>query len=240
LSVDPECAKIISSCRAFSGSGIKSIFIQSQLGGNFQLLRLIRNLAQSHPGSVAGFDEEIVQAFFANKKRMDAMAEIMAIASRLKMTPDRAKFFSQFPGLLSLIYGLLRGQFHQQFRLESVVFLSSILLLCEQVPQVDLVKMIADILSGNRNDPDIQGQCLFALSRLIYVPQLRDQVFKPAMLEGILELSSSKVVAVRTIANLILDAGATFSPKIRNCLKGPRFDRFNRDWLVVAERGLNS
>jgi hypothetical protein len=195
-------------------------------------LRLVRNLSEAQPGLITGFDDDIVNACFANKKRIEILTEIMAIASRLKMTVERANFFAQFAGFLPLIYGFLKvPSVPQQFRVESIVFLSSVLLLCEQVPQVDLVKMIVDLLAANRSDPDVQAQCLFALSKLAYIPELRDQVFRPAVLDGVLELASSRNAAVKAMADLILEAGAMLNPNIRESLKGPRFDCFNREWL---------
>jgi hypothetical protein len=205
------------------------------------LFSFIRGLAETSSTLIAGFDDQIVAACLTAKRSTDVLSDILAVASRIKMSPERARFFTQAPGFVQFLCRFAQNQsISEHALLDAVILLTSLVLFQEETMKLnfDLVALTARIFLANRTDIDIQGQALFVFARLTSRPEMRDQIFRnQALLGGIVDASSSTDAGVRAAANLILDAGSSFSPEIRDYLKGPRFDRFNSDWIqAIADK----
>jgi hypothetical protein len=238
LSNDPECAAIASRCPVFAGGGLKGLFLEAVSmppeSGSF--LSLIRNLAEASPELVVGFDGEIVAACLGCQKNREFLRDLIAIASRSQMSPERARSFVRAQGFVQLLCRFVQTQgIGEQAMLDAAVLLSSLMMVADEEGvkvNLDLVTLVGRILLSHRADCGVQTQCMFTLARLTYHTGMRDRIFRePALLDAIVEASASKDAALKNAGTLVLDAGSCFSPEVREYLKRPRFDRFNSDWI---------
>jgi hypothetical protein len=243
LSLDRECSATIAKSPIFTADNLRNMFIHAtgaQTGENKVLLKLIRNIADSQPELIKGFDAEIVAACARNSGKPDTLVDIVALANRAKINSDRAKFFVSQPGFVQLIVGILGDpNAIPQLQLESIMFVSSLVLYsatAQVLRKMKIVDVLVAVFTNLPDELDIQTQCLFAFYRLISHSDTRAELLKhQEIVEAVIRHSRSHNGILNGIANSVLDAMVTFDKSSAERLKGPRFDAFNHEWL----QGLN-
>jgi hypothetical protein len=244
LSLDRECALLLARSPIFTTERLISMFLEatsSLSSENLALLKLIRNVADYQPELVIGFDTEIITSCIQNKDRQELLCDVLAVANRAKMTGERAIQLTQHPGFIQLIVGVLKSdRVMPQIHLESIMFISSVVVFPEAVQQLmalDVVTLLLLVMSRYPEDLDIQTQALFAFYRMTYCPESRGSVVRnKKILDAALVCAASKNAVINQAANLMLDAAAALDPKCAGVLKLPRFDAFNQEWMQIMGR----
>lgn len=239
LSMDKECAETISKSSVFTTANIRNMFVQAttkQSQENKILLKLIRNIADTQPQLIEGFDEDIIKASINNARNMDALCDIFAVASRAKMTNQRAIFFTSKSEFVSLLIQILSNRnARPQLHLECVMLITSVLLFKEPAKIVLAAKVVDKIVNVFRwytDDIDIQIQCMFNFYRLIIHSDSRVELLKnDDVIDMIIKYSASRNAVMNSIANTILEALEIFDKKTAQKIKFPRFEAFNEEWL---------
>lgn len=248
LSMDKECAMTIAKSPVFTAESLKNMFTQStsiQTNESKILLKMIRNVADTQPDLIKGFDNEIISACLSNANNNDVLCDIFAISSRAKMNSERAKFFTSHEGFVNLIIQILQNiQALPQLHLECIMFVSSVVLYsrpAQVLGQFKIVDLAVKIFMHHKDDLDIQTQCLFAFYRFVCHTDTRTALIShQEIVDAVIQHSASKNAVLNSIGNSVLDALVTFDKNYANRIKQPRFDAFNQEWLQAIGTTGNS
>lgn len=239
LSMDKECSATIVNSPVFTPANLKNMLSQAtskQSQESKILLKLIRNIADNQPSLIEGFDEEIVKACINNARNMDALCDIFAISSRIKMKNARAMSFLSKKEFVSLIIQILSNQdARAQLHLECVMFVSSISLFKEPakiLQEAKIVEKVINVFKWHSDDVDIQTQCMFSFYRFIIHSDSRSDLLKhDEVIDMIIRHSASRNAVLNSIANTVLEALEIFDKNTAEKIKLPRFEAFNEEWL---------
>ena len=241
LTADKEIAAKISNSPVFTKENVKSMFIQSTRSKDDEgsmLLKLIRNVADTNPSLVEGFDDAIIEAADKNRRQYDNLTNIMAVANRSEIDSPRSKFFISQSSFISIIISSLKDpRAPPQLHLEIIMFVSSLVLFstpAKELAKNDIVNLVIAVFNRNRDEADIQAQCLFAFYRFIIHGETRKAfTAHPEIIDRVIELSGSNNQVVSDIAGHVLEALLIFDKEWTEKIKLPRFLAFNRDWVNI-------
>jgi hypothetical protein len=252
LSLDRECASLIAKCGGFAAEIAKKMFMEAcENPGqeSKQMLKLLRNIAEDRADLVTGYDVEIVAAVVNNATKMDALADVLAVANRGKMTTDRAKWFVAHEPFMKVVTTILnQSKVWGQAQLECVMFVGTVVLYSK--PAQDMAKMgvvdtVVNLFLLRQDELDYVVQILFVFYRFICHSDTRQALLAHQdIVDRMVKLSASRNPVVNAMANTVLDTLITFDPSYREKLKLPRFDAFNQEWLqaidfkLVAPKGV--
>jgi hypothetical protein len=239
LSMDRSCAAQIAASDVFTPENLRSIFVQAtsrnQSSDSKSLLKMIRNVADTQPGLVSGFDQEIIEASLRNSGDMENLCDIFAISSRAKMTSARAKFFTGNREFLTLLDRILANRKAlPQLHLECIMFVSSVVLWAEPAKTMGpgIVTRVVDVFWWFPDDLDIQAQCMFCFVRFICHGETRAALLsRPKVIDVVLQHYSSQNLVLSSIANSLINILVAIDSLWQARIQLPRFMAFNKDWL---------
>ena len=117
------------------------------------------------------------------------------------------------------------------------MFVSSLVLFstpAKELAKNDIVNLVIAVFNRNRDEADIQAQCLFAFYRFIIHGETRKAfTAHPEIIDRVIELSGSNNQVVSDIAGHVLEALLIFDKEWTEKIKLPRFLAFNRDWVNI-------
>jgi hypothetical protein len=243
LSLDREISLSIARSALFTTENLKGMFVHatSAVGEESRvLLQLIRNIVDSQPDLVRGFDAEIITACGQNAERQEVLLDIFAVANRTKMNSERAKYYtSQQPFVQLMLSVLNTDRALPQLKLECVMFISSIVLYsaaAQALGKLGIVDLLVRLFLKYADDLDMQTQCLFAFFRISCHSETRAALLThPEVVDAVLRHSISKNAVLNGIANAVVDAIVTFDRQSAERLKLPRFECFNQEWLLAVD-----
>lgn len=243
LSIDKECSIQIAKSNIFTSENVGQMFIDACSRHNKDsgvLLHLIRNVADYQPQLIKGFDSDIVQACLNNKENMEALCDIFAVSSRVKMDSARAKFFTSNQDFVALVCDILSNRKSlPQLHLECVMFVSSVVLYSQPaaiMEEHNIVEKTVGVFLQHPQDLDIQTQCLFAFYRFVCHTETRKALMAhDEIVKSIISHSGSRNSVLCEIANSVLNALLIFDKEWADKIKRPRFEAFNHEWIHAID-----
>jgi hypothetical protein len=242
LSLDRQCALTIGRSRMFASASLRGMFIDAtaQDGpANHLILRLIRNVAEFQPELATGFDDELISSCLVPGRAQGELLSILSVANRVKMSSERAKYFTSHRRFMDLLARALWNKaVNAQLHLEVIIFIAAVCLFSDAAKAVldcGIVAAVAARFLARPDDLDTEVQCLFAFHRFACHAGTRAELLKETnILEAIVRLAASTNAIVNRTANAVIEVIISFDSRMAAKMQGPRFDSFNSEWLEAV------